>query len=50
MVETVVSDPHIYLDQVQAIFPDEDWVVNPITLGRESFAQVVVVLLELPAE
>ncbi|KAG6331840.1 hypothetical protein ID866_7249 [Astraeus odoratus] len=50
MVEIVILDLHVYLDQVQAIFPDEDQVVNLIVLGGESFAQVVVVLPERPAE
>ncbi|KAG6327412.1 hypothetical protein ID866_11677 [Astraeus odoratus] len=48
MVETVVLDLHVCLDQVQAIFLDEDQVANLIALGGESFAQVVVVVPERP--
>ncbi|KAG6329435.1 hypothetical protein ID866_9654 [Astraeus odoratus] len=50
MVEIAVLDLHVYLDQVQAIFLDKDQVAILIALGRESFAQVVVVLLERPVE
>ncbi|KAG6330235.1 hypothetical protein ID866_8854 [Astraeus odoratus] len=50
MVENVALGQFICQDQVLAIFLDEDRVVNPIVLGRESFAVVVVVLLEQPAE
>ncbi|KAG6330744.1 hypothetical protein ID866_8345 [Astraeus odoratus] len=46
IVETMVLDQFIYQDQVLAIFLDKDQVVNPIVLGRESFAVVVVVLPE----
>ncbi|KAG6330413.1 hypothetical protein ID866_8676 [Astraeus odoratus] len=49
MVQNMVEDQPIYQDQVLAIFPDKDWVVNLIMLGRESFAVVVVVLPERPA-
>ncbi|KAG6330653.1 hypothetical protein ID866_8435 [Astraeus odoratus] len=49
-VENVVSDLVVCLDHVQAISAVEDREVNPIALGRESFAQVVVVLPERLAE